>query len=90
MECDICLKEKEDRVLKFDNDESLVLPCREYIDNQTNKFTVAVRKVKCICFDCLCKTTREMEKIMIDNGHTYPFDKHNGFDAFTFYNSLEK
>ena len=90
MKCDICNQEKENRVLKFDNDESLALPCREYIDNQTNKFTVAVKKVKYICLDCLYKTTREMETIMLEKGYTGAFDEHNGFDAFTFYNPIKK
>lgn len=84
MKCDICNLEKENRVLKFDNNESLALPCREYIDNQTNKFTVAVKKVKYICVDCLYKTTCEMEKIMLNRGYTGAFDIHNGFEAFTF------
>ena len=90
MKCDICNLEKENRVLKFDNNESLALPCREYIDDQTNRFTVAVKKVKCICLDCLYKTTREMEKIMLDRGYTGAFDERNGFDAFTFYNPIDK
>lgn len=90
MKCDICNQEKENRVLKFDNDDSLALPCREYVDNQTNRFTVAVKKVRYICLDCLYKTTREMEKMMIDNGYTGAFDENNGFDAFTFYNPIMK
>lgn len=90
MKCDICNKEKENQVLKFDKDDSLALPCRVYIDDQTNKFTVGVKKVKCICLYCLCEITQKMEKIMIDRGYTGAFDKHNGFDAFTFCDPIKK
>lgn len=90
MKCDICNLEKEKQVLKFDNNELLALPCREYIDDETHRFTVAVKKVKCICLNCLCETTREMEKIMLDRGYNGAFDTSNGFEAFTFYVPLNK
>lgn len=85
MKCDICNLEKEKQVLKFDNNELLALPCRMYNDDKNNyKFTIAVKKVKCICHVCLFKATNEMEKIMLSKGYTGPFDTSNGFEAFTF------
>ena len=90
MKCDICNLEKEKQVLKIDNNELLALPCRIYIDDQTHKFTIAVKKVKCICLICLYKATHEMEKIMLEKGHTGVFDASDGFEAFTFYDQINK
>jgi len=84
MKCDICNLEDDSHILKVDGDDPFIIPCRVYLSKDTHKLCTAVKKIRYICFNCLCHISRENESVMIKSGYDGAFDHRNGFEEFTF------